>query len=171
MGLQDSKSLTLKNDKIDYLLSDEYEYKTWIKLEKIVAETQAELGLIPTEAAEAINKEVTFDNFSVERYQYYLNEIGHGFYSFVEAVLEPTSEMTKKYFHYGITTQNIQQSSQMLIIYEVNKEFKTILLNAIKNLADLDLVNKLCFILVCTHSNHAYPTTYGYVVYRWLEEL
>ena len=171
MGLQDSKSLTLKNDKIDYLLSDEYEYKTWIKLEKIVAETQAELGLIPTEAAEAINKEVTFDNFSVERYQYYLNEIGHGFYSFVEAVLEPTSEMTKKYFHYGITTQNIQQSSQMLIIYEVNKEFKTILLNAIKNLADLALENKLGLMPGRTHSKHAVPTTFGYVVSSWIEEL
>src|SRR5690625_5179082 len=106
MGLRDSKSLTLKNDKIDYLLSDEYEYKTWIKLEKIVAETQAELDLIPTEAAEAINKEVKFDNFSVERYQYYLNEIGHGFYSFVETVLEPTSEITKKYLDRKSTRLN-----------------------------------------------------------------
>lgn len=171
MGLRDSKSLTLKNKKIDYLLSDEYEYKTWIKLEKIVAQTQAELGLIPSEAAEAINNEVTFENFSTEKYQYYLNKIGHGFYSFVETILEPTSEITKKYFHYGITTQNIQQSSQMLIIYEVNKEFKTILLNAIKNLADLALENKMGLMPGRTHSKHAVPTTFGYVVASWIEEL
>ena len=171
MGLRDSKSLTLKNKKIDYLLSDEYEYKTWIKLEKIVAETQAELGLIPSEAAEAINQEVIFENFSTEKYQYYLNKIGHGFYSFVETVLEPTSEMTKKYFHYGITTQNIQQSSQMLIIHEVNKEFKTILLNAIKNLAELALKNKMGLMPGRTHSKHAVPTTFGYVVSSWIEEL
>lgn len=171
MGLHDSKSLTLKNEKIDYLLSDEHEYKTWIKLEKIVAETQAELGLIPFEAAEAIDHEVTFENFSTERYQHYLNKIGHGFYSFVETILEPTSEMTKKYFHYGITTQNIQQSSQMLIIHEVNKEFKTILLNAIKNLGELALKNKMGLMPGRTHSKHAVPTTFGYVVSSWIEEL
>lgn len=171
MGLQDSKSLTLKNDKITYLLSKEYTHKTWIKLEKIVAKTQAELGLIPKEAAEAIKEEVNYENFSAERYEYYLNKIGHGFYSFVETVLEPASELTKKYFHYGITTQNIQQSSQMLVLHEVNQEFKTILLKGLENLAELALKNKLGLMPGRTHSKHAVPTTFGYVVSSWIEEL
>ncbi len=171
MGLQDSKSLTLKNERIDYLLSDEYKYKNWIQLEKIVAETQGELGLIPVEAAETIREEVTFDNFSQERYEHYLNEIGHGFYSFVETILEPSSELTKKYFHYGITTQNIQQSAQMIILNEVNQEFKKIILEGIENLAELALENKLSLMPGRTHSKHAVPTTFGYVVASWIEEL
>lgn len=171
MGLEDSKSLTLKNEEIENLLSDEYKYKTWIKLEKLIAETQGNLGIIPIKAAEMINKEVTYDNFSIERNEFYLNKIGHGFYSFVESILEPTSELTKKYFHYGITTQNIQQSSQMLILNEVNQKFKDIILIAIENLSELALKNKMELMPGRTHSKHAVPTTFGYIVSSWTEEL
>ena len=87
MGLQDSKSLTLKNDQLDYLLSSEYKYKTWIMLEKTVAKAQAELGIIPKEAAQAIQDEVNYENFSTETYDTYLKKIGHGFYSFVDCFL------------------------------------------------------------------------------------
>lgn len=171
MGLEDSKSLTLKNERIDYLLSSEYKHKTWIELEQTVAQVQAELGIIPKEAAEAILKEVTYESFTTERYEYYLNKIGHGFYSFVETVLEPTSELTKKYFHYGITTQNIQQSSQILILREVNKEFQKLLIKSTKQLSELALEHKLGLMPGRTHSKHAIPTTFGFVVASWLEEL
>lgn len=171
MGLQDSKSLTLKNETIDYLLSNEYKYKTWINLEKTIAKAQAELGIIPQEAAEAIEQEVTFENFSEETYESYLKKIGHGFYSFVETVLEPTSELTKKYFHYGITTQNIQQSSQILILKRVNEEFKEIVLEALGNYAEVALKHKSDLMPGRTHSKHAVPTTFGFVVSSWIEEI
>ena len=171
MGLQDSKSLTLKNERLDYLLSNEYKYKTWIMLEKTIANAQAEIGIIPQEAADAINTEVTFDNFSPDTYDSYLKKIGHGFYSFVETVLEPTSELTKKYFHYGITTQNIQQSSQVLILQKVNEEFTGIIIEAIDLLSELALKHKLDLMPGRTHSKHAIPTTFGFVVSSWVEEL
>lgn len=171
MGLQDSKSLTLKNDQLDYLLSSEYKYKTWIMLEKTVATAQAELGIITKEAAQAIHNEVNYENFSTETYDSYLKKIGHGFYSFVETVLEPTSELTKKNFHYGITTQNIQQSSQILILQQVNEEFKQIIVDAIEELSELALKHKLDLMPGRTHSKHAIPTTFGFVVSSWVEEL
>lgn len=171
MGLQDSKSLTLKNERLAYLLSSEYKYKTWIMLEKTIANAQAEIGIIPKEAAEAIEKEVQFENFSQETYDNYLKKIGHGFYSFVETVLEPTSELTKKYFHYGITTQNIQQSSQVLILQKVNEEFTGIIIEAIDSLSELALKHKLDLMPGRTHSKHAIPTTFGFVVSSWVEEL
>lgn len=171
MGLQDSKSLTLNNEKLDYLLSSEYKYKTWIMLEKAVANAQAEIGIIPKEAAEAINKEVQFENFSPETYDAYLKKIGHGFYSFVETILEPTSALTKKFFHYGITTQNIQQSSQVLILQKVNEEFTGLIIEAIDTLAELALEHKMGLMPGRTHSKHAIPTTFGFVVSSWIEEL
>lgn len=171
MGLQDSKSLTLKNERLAYLLSSEYKYKTWIMLEKTIANAQAEIGIIPKKAAEAIEKEVQFENFSQETYDNYLKKIGHGFYSFVETVLEPTSELTKKYFHYGITTQNIQQSSQVLILQKVNEEFTGIIIKAIDSLSELALKHKLDLMPGRTHSKHAIPTTFGFVVSSWVEEL
>lgn len=170
-GLTDSKSLTLKENRIVHLLSEEQKFKKWIELEKDVARIQAELGYIPMEAAEAIENEVSFDNFSQESYEKHLSKIGHGFYSFVETVLEGTSDLTKKYFHYGITTQNIQQSSQMLILREVNNEFMVIIKDILKNLSRLAENHHDDLMPARTHSKHAMPTTFGYVVASWIEEL
>ena len=170
-GLTDSKSLTLKDDEFLNLLEDEVKFKWWIKLEKILAEEEAKLGIIPKENSDAIQKEVSFDNFSIEKYQDHLREIGHGFYSFVETVLDGTSDEAKKYFHYGITTQNIQQSSQILIIRDINQVFEARLDKIVLNLADLAEKHKKDIIPARTHSKHAMPTTFGYIVASWIEEL
>lgn len=170
-GLTDSKSLTLRDDEFLNLLKDEVKFKWWIKLEKILAEEEAKLGIIPKLNSDAIQEEVSFENFSMEKYQNYLREIGHGFYSFVETVLDGTSDDAKKYFHYGITTQNIQQSSQILIIRDLNKVLETRLDKIILNLADLAEKHKSDIIPARTHSKHAMPTTFGYIVSSWIEEL
>lgn len=170
-GLQDSKSLTLRNEKIDYLMSNEYKYKKWIELEKTVAKVQADLNIIPHDAYVAINEEVNFNNFTQSKYNQNLEKIGHGFYSFVETILEGTSNTVKKYFHFGLTTQNIQQSSQVLIIRDINLEFNKQLFQIISNLTDLASQHSNSLIAARTHSKHAMPTTFGYIVSTWIEEL
>lgn len=170
-GLTDSKTLTLKDTEILDLLSDSVKFKWWIKLEKLLAQEQAALGIIPKQNADAIAEEVSFDNFSMEEYDKHLKDIGHGFYSFIETVLDGTSDECKKYFHYGITTQNIQQSSQVLIIRDINKVFKKRLNEITSNLANLADTHKADIMPARTHSKHAMPTTFGYVVSSWIEEL
>lgn len=170
-GLTDSKSITLRDDEMLNLLSEETKFKWWIKLEKIVAEEQAKLGLIPKDYADAIDEEVRFENFSREKYEKYLKKLGHGFYSFVETVLEGTSEKCKKYFHYGITTQNIQQSTQILMIRDFNKIVNERLDEILDNLCELAYEHKDDIIIARTHSKHAMPTTFGYIVSSWIEEL
>lgn len=170
-GLKDSKSITLRDDQILDILSEETKFKWWIKLEKIVAEEQAKLGIIPKEYADAIKDEVTFENFSMEKYEKYLKKLGHGFYSFVETVLEGTSDKCKKYFHYGLTTQNIQQSTQILMIRDFNSIINDRLDKILNNLCELAYTHKDDIIIARTHSKHAMPTTFGYIISSWIEEL
>lgn len=170
-ALTDSKSLTLKNDYYNQLRSSHRKYEAWITIEKMVARVQSDLGIIPKEAADAINNEVSINNFSTERYEHHLKTIGHGFYSFVETILENTSELTKKYFHFGLTTQNIQQSAQTLILKDINQEFDRQIKCVQKQLAKLAYQHKDDLIIARTHSKHAMPTTFGFIVSSWLIEL
>lgn len=77
----------------------------------------------------------------------------------------------KKYVHYGVTTQNIQQTSQLYITRQVTEIYKSFLADILKNLAALARDNADAVMPGRTHGKHAIPITYGYKVSVWISEL
>ncbi len=80
------------------------------------------------------------------------------------------SEESGKYIHYGITTQNIQQSSQLYMMKTVHHKFMLLLGEIIENLADLAERTKHMVMPGRTHGRHAIPITYGYKVSVWISD-
>ena len=112
-ALYDSKS-KLDDRGIKYLLSEENKYKTWLKVEGALALSQAKEGFIPKEAAEEIAS-VPFETLDLEEMEKIKAKVGHGFVPFVKVLVKACKGEGKKYVHYGVTTQNIQQTSQLYI--------------------------------------------------------
>ena len=168
-ALYDSKS-KLDDRGIKYLLSEENKYKTWLKVEGALALSQAKEGFIPKEAAEEIAS-VPFEPLDLEEMEKIKAKVGHGFVPFVKVLVKACKVEGKKYVHYGVTTQNIQQTSQLYITRQVTEIYKSFLADILKNLAALARDNADAVMPGRTHGKHAIPITYGYKVSVWISEL
>ena len=169
-ALYDSKSKTIDDRGIKDLLSNEAKYSTWLMFESMLAQAQAELGFIPQSAADEIKEKAVIENIDFEEMNRIYQKIGHGFVPFLKVLVNACSEESGKYIHYGITTQNIQQSSQLYMMKTVHHKFMLLLGEIIENLSNLALKTKSMVMPGRTHGRHAIPITYGYKVSVWISD-
>ncbi|WP_333652892.1 class-II fumarase/aspartase family protein [Lacrimispora sp.] len=165
----DSKS-GLDDRGIKKLLSEAAKYETWLKVEAALALSQAEEGFIPMEAAKDIAA-VRFEDLDLDEMKRIKAKVGHGFVPFVKVLVKAAGEEGGKYVHYGVTTQNIQQTSQLYMTMQVNHIFKSFLGDILANLGRLAQDNADTVMAGRTHGKHAIPITYGYKVSVWISEL
>lgn len=97
--------------------------------------------------------------------------VGHGFVSFLKAILSQLNEEGRKYLHYGCTTQNIQQTAQMLQLKDVYQVIYSFLRDILDHLSDLAQKHAESVMPGRTHGKHAIPITYGYKCSVWIKEL
>lgn len=167
----DSSSNTYREPKIDHYLGQEAKIKAWLLVESELAQAQAQVGLIPQEAADNIKRNAKIENLDLIRMEEIKEKVGHGFVPFVKVLVEACDEESGKYVHYGATTQNIQQTGQLLILKNITIVFKQILGDILENLSCLALEHKYTVMAGRTHGRHAVPITFGYKVSVWIYEL
>ena len=169
-ALYDSKSKTIDDRGIKALLSNEAKYSTWLMFEAMLAQAQAEHGFIPQSAADEIKEKAVIENIDFEEMNRIYQKIGHGFVPFLKVLVKACSQESGNYVHYGITTQNIQQSSQLYMMKTVHHKFMLLLGEIIENLANLAEKTKHMVMPGRTHGRHAIPITYGYKVSVWISD-
>ncbi|MGE7365115.1 class-II fumarase/aspartase family protein [Desemzia incerta] len=169
-ALYDSKSKTIDDRGIKALFSDEEKYKTWLLFESALAQAQAEEGFIPKSAARDIKTAAKVENIDFEEMDRIYRKIGHGFVPFLKVLVKACPEESGKYVHYGITTQNIQQSSQLYMVKQVHDKYMQLLGEILGNLSKLAEENKDAVMPGRTHGRHATPITYGYKVSAWISD-
>lgn len=167
-ALYDSKS-KLDDRGIKQLLSETNKYRTWLKVESALALSQAEEGFIPMDAARDIGS-VRFEDLDLEEMDRIKAKVGHGFVPFVKVLVKACTPEGGKYVHYGVTTQNIQQTSQLYITKQVNDVFKSFLADILASLGALAEEHAGTVMAGRTHGKHAIPITYGYKVSVWISE-
>lgn len=170
-ALYDSKSKTIDDKGIKLLFTKEVKYQTWLDVEAALAKAQGELGVIPMDAAEKIGRAAKLENIDLQEVERIYNKIGHGFMPFLKVFVKACEDESGKYVHYGITTQNVQQTSQILIMKKVTEKIYLILQDILKNLAQLAQNNSDVVLPGRTHGQHALPITYGYKVSVWISEI
>lgn len=169
-ALYDSKSKSIDDRGIGKILSEQNRLQTWLKVEGALAKAQAEEGYIPRQAADEIGS-LHLENLDLEKMAVIKDRIGHGFVPFLKVMGEACGEESSKYIHYGVTTQNIQQTSQLYIAKQVYEVWKTFLADILENLAVLAEENADTVMPGRTHGKHAIPITFGYKVSVWISEL
>lgn len=168
-ALYDSKS-KLDDRGIKNLLSEKKKLETWLKVEQALALSQAEEGYIPKEAAENIAA-VKLEDLDLEEMERIKAKVGHGFVPFVKVLVKACEGEGKRYIHYGVTTQNIQQTSQLYQAMKIHGIIKGFLGDILHNLSCLAETYADAVMPGRTHGKHAIPITYGYKVSVWISEL
>lgn len=169
-ALYDSKS---KGDDrgIKKLLTKEARVESWLIVEAALADSQAEEGFIPRVAADDIIKKARLENLDLDEMERIQEKVGHGFVPFVKVFVKACSEEGGKYIHYGVTTQNIQQTGQLYIMRKIHNIYKSFVSDILEHLAELAGTHADSVMPGRTHGRHAIPITYGYKVSVWISEL
>jgi len=149
------------------LWSDENRYATWLRVELAALETQAELGIVPREAAEEIAAKAVFD---IDRILEIEETVKHDVIAFTTSISESIGDLSR-YFHYGLTSSDVVDTAMCLMIKEALEailegvdRFREILRDQAYAYKDQAMMGR-------THGIHGEPTTLGLKFALWWEEM
>jgi len=140
-----------------------------LKIEEALAKAQAELNIIPKEAAEEIS-EAVIRGLPVDKVTEVKGDARHLMVSIMYAFQNEVGEKAE-YFHLGPTTQDILDTSLTLMI----RESLEIIINDLKRLLTVLIEHakkyKYAVMPGRTHGQHAVPITFGLKLSFWADEL
>jgi adenylosuccinate lyase len=142
-----------------------------LEVEAALAEAEAQLDMIPREAAEEINSKASIEYVTSKRVSEIEAETNHDIASIVKALSEVCENDAGEYVHFGATSNDIIDSSQSLLFKESINILKNRLNELITTLIQLAEKNKHNVCIGRTHGQHALPTTYGMKFAIWADEL
>src|ERR1035441_10341712 len=106
---------------MDQIWTEENKYGCWLRVEAAASAVLAEDGMIPAEAARAIETRATF---SVARIQEIEAEVKHDVIAFTTAVAESLNAQgfgdQSRWLHYGLTSNDVVDTAQALQVNEAS---------------------------------------------------
>ncbi|MCD1585891.1 adenylosuccinate lyase family protein [Halomonas sp. IOP_14] len=158
-------------DSADSLFSRDATWQSWLEVESALAITQAELGMIPQQAADEISRCATLEQLNVEALAADIERTMSPVMSLVRALSERCHGDAGGYVHLGATTQNIILTGKVLQLQRAHHWLKGRLANHLELLATLAEKGADWPCVARTNRRHALPITFGYKVAGWIEEL
>ncbi|MEI7713563.1 MAG: adenylosuccinate lyase family protein [Rhodospirillales bacterium] len=149
----------------------ENRWQAWLDVEVALARAQAELGIIPPAAAEAIAGAADLKLMDRARIDEGFARTGHTIVPLVWELSRVTGEEHGGWVHWGATTQNITQTGDLLVLHQAHQVFFRLIGEALAAMADLAERGADMPIAGRTHGQHAVPATFGYKVAVWIDEL
>ncbi len=149
----------------------ENRWQAWLDVEAALAAAQAELGIIPAAAAEAIARAAHYELLDRARLDEGFARTGHTIVPLVWELSRVVGEPHGGWVHWGATTQNITQTGDLLVLRQAHGIFLKLIGEALAAAADLAERGADMPIAGRTHGQHAVPATFGYKVAVWIDEL
>lgn len=140
------------------LWKTEARFQNMLEVEKAVAEAQAEMGLIPKDAAKNI---VAKGAFQVDRILEIEKETRHDVIAFVSNVAENIGP-DGRYVHYGLTSSDVLDTALSVQISKAGEVLMGSVQKLLKALKTISLKHEATICAGRTHGMHAEPTTFGY---------
>src|ERR1700731_3312147 len=146
--------------------SDENRFRTWLAVEVAATETLAEAGMVPKDAAHAIRERA---DFNLDRIAEIEAEVRHDVIAFTTAVAEIVGPHAR-WFHYGLTSNDVVDTSQALLIQQASaiiatdlEKLSAVLERRAWEFKDTPMIGR-------THGIHAEPITFGFKLANWYSE-
>jgi adenylosuccinate lyase len=152
--------------------TEENKYRCWLKVESAASAVLAEEGVIPDEAAKAIEQKASF---SVDRIQEIEAEVKHDVIAFTTAVAESLKsqgmDAESRWLHYGLTSNDVVDTAQALQVKEASEHIRNGLAGLLDVLRRRAIEFKHTPTIGRTHGIHAEPTTFGLKLLNWYAEM
>jgi 3-carboxy-cis,cis-muconate cycloisomerase len=143
----------------------------WLRFESELAAAQAEVGVIPREAAQAIAKAAVLSNIDMDKLREGTIRVGRAIDPLLNQVRAAGGPWVADYLHEGSTTQDPMDTATVLQIRDgldiVQRDLKKLILR----LADLADAHKATPMIARTNGQDAVPTTLGMMLASYMTEL
>lgn len=157
-------------DSVAPLFSREATWQAWLTVERALALTQGELGLIPAEVAARIAEKATLDTIDSNALAVDIERTMSPVMSLVRALATACGEPAGGHVHLGATTQNVIVTGKMLQLRRAHQLLLTRSASILERLAGLAENGADWPCVARTNQRHALPITFGYKVAGWIEE-
>lgn len=144
--------------------------QAWLDVEGTLAESQAELDLIPRDAASAIADHATTEEVTVSEVAERFRETNLDSVAMIRTLADTVPESASEYVHWGATTTDITETGLSLQLQASIDALQQSLRALEDVLLDLATEHKDTLIVARTHSQHALPMTFGLKLARWAVE-
>jgi adenylosuccinate lyase len=148
--------------------SDANRFQKWLDVELAAAETLAEAGQLPKEAAATLRSRAQVD---VSRIHELEAKVKHDVIAFTMAVTESVGEPNAaRWLHYGMTSNDVVDTAQALLVRDASHiiERDLVLLGEILDVRAHEFQHTPQ--IGRTHGVHAEPITFGLKIANWFSE-
>lgn len=175
MGTSVFDSVLLKDawstEEMRRIFSDENRMQRWLDVESTLALVQAQLGMIPQEAANEIATKSKLAHIDIDLVLHHLKVTKHPLVPTVRALEQACEGTAGEYLHYGVTTQDIIDTGLVLQLREAFEIIRRDLKAIAGELARLSKEHRETPMMGRTLSLQALPITFGFKTAIWLSEI
>ena len=168
---QEPTALRMPDPGIRELFSEDQRFQSWLDVEAALAQAQAELDVIPSDAAEEITRKARLELLDMNAIYEGLARTGHGLVPLIWELDRVCDGDAGGLVHWGATTQNITQTGKLIQLRKAHRIYLDQLARILEMLADLAERTRDFALPGRTHGQHAVPATFGLKVAVWIDEL
>jgi len=161
----------LSNFQFREFCSDEQFLAKMIRVEVALAQAQAEEGIIPEEAAKAIEKLLPELNFHFEDLAENTAKNGIPTIGFLAQAKQQLPKEYASFLHWGVTSQDISDTALVLILKEVSEAVKSEIQSIIKAFEILKEKHQGVQLAARTRNQMAVPVPFSLKVDSWMNPL
>ncbi|MGZ8238069.1 MAG: 3-sulfopropionylcysteine synthase XcbD [Methylobacter sp.] len=156
------------------LFTEQNRIKGWLEVMTVLAQTQAEFGLIPAQAAIEIRR--AYENIDID--DAFLKEAAeefvktnHSLIGLINAVKQRCEATGGEWLCYGVTVQDITDTHTVRTLLKVHEHFLAQITGIERILVDLARLHRHTMMCGRTHGQPGLLITFGFKAANWLDEL
>lgn len=154
----------MRSARVDALFAETTTLSRYLAVEVALAQTQAELGMIPERAAVSIANAATVERIDRAKFRAAFEEVGFPIVGLVQQLVEVTPEGDGQYVHWGATTQDIMDTELVLALRDAVSWTDQHLASVIATAATLADDHRRTLMIGRSQLQHAVPLTFGFKV-------
>jgi adenylosuccinate lyase len=153
------------------LFDDDARVASWLDILAALAEAQAEVGLVPRQAAQEIRRHADVSLLDLEEVGRQTRDAGHSTLGLIRCLLEVLPEPAREWVYYGATVQDVSDTWTALLMREVAAIVERDLARVEVATTALAAEHRDTVLCGRTHGQPGLPITFGFKAAVWVSEL
>lgn len=162
---------TYSTPELAAIFDEQARFGRWLAFEAALALVQGELGIIPMAAAEEISDKATIGQLDLDYLAAEYKKSRNSLVPLLKGLRRACGNGWGEFVHYGVTTQDVLDTAQIIEIRETLQIFYRDLRQLEEFIVDLALRHKDTGMAGRTHGQQALPITFGLKAAVWAAEI